>query len=105
MTERLWAPWRLEYVGSADYATGCIFCDALAGDDEGVVEGDRAEDRLAAAEADRRGADVGRPRDLRAGAPAGGGERHQDERAGATGARTGAQKQKRGRGRPPAARR
>jgi len=33
VTERLWAPWRLEYVGSADSATGCIFCDALAGDD------------------------------------------------------------------------
>ena len=32
--ERLWAPWRLEYVGSADSATGCVFCDALAGDDE-----------------------------------------------------------------------
>jgi ATP adenylyltransferase len=33
VTERLWAPWRLEYVGSADSATGCVFCDALAGDD------------------------------------------------------------------------
>jgi ATP adenylyltransferase len=32
--ERLWAPWRLEYVASADSATGCVFCDALAGDDE-----------------------------------------------------------------------
>src|SRR5919205_3365965 len=31
--EQLWAPWRLEYVGSADSANGCIFCDALAGDD------------------------------------------------------------------------
>jgi ATP adenylyltransferase len=32
--ERLWAPWRLEYIESADDATGCIFCAALAGDDE-----------------------------------------------------------------------
>jgi ATP adenylyltransferase len=34
VTARLWAPWRLEYVGSADDAAGCIFCDALDGDDE-----------------------------------------------------------------------
>ncbi len=26
MPERLWAPWRLEYIESADKATGCIFC-------------------------------------------------------------------------------
>jgi ATP adenylyltransferase len=32
--ERLWAPWRLEYIESADDATGCIFCAALAGDGE-----------------------------------------------------------------------
>jgi ATP adenylyltransferase len=32
--ERLWAPWRLEYVGSADEHEGCIFCRAVAGDDE-----------------------------------------------------------------------
>jgi ATP adenylyltransferase len=32
--ERLWAPWRLEYIESADDATGCIFCAALVGDDE-----------------------------------------------------------------------
>jgi len=24
--ERLWSPWRLEYVTSADRTTGCIFC-------------------------------------------------------------------------------
>ena len=35
MTERLWAPWRLEYVQGADDAAGCVFCTALAGDDEG----------------------------------------------------------------------
>ena len=32
--ERLWAPWRLEYVQSADKADGCIFCRAAEGDDE-----------------------------------------------------------------------
>jgi ATP adenylyltransferase len=34
MTERLWAPWRMEYIGGADLP-GCIFCDKpAAGDDE-----------------------------------------------------------------------
>jgi ATP adenylyltransferase len=35
MSERLWAPWRLEYVAGAGDAGGCIFCDkpALADDD------------------------------------------------------------------------
>jgi ATP adenylyltransferase len=45
VTERLWAPWRLEYVGSADSADGCVFCDAVAGDDEErlvVHRGERA---------------------------------------------------------------
>jgi len=32
--ERLWAPWRLEYIASADDQTGCIFCAAIEGDDE-----------------------------------------------------------------------
>jgi ATP adenylyltransferase len=32
--ERLWAPWRLEYIKSADEEKGCVFCNALAGDDE-----------------------------------------------------------------------
>jgi ATP adenylyltransferase len=27
--ERLWSPWRLEYVARGDVETGCIFCDAL----------------------------------------------------------------------------
>ena len=27
---RLWAPWRMAYVGAADTPSGCIFCDALA---------------------------------------------------------------------------
>jgi len=34
----LWAPWRLEYVGTADEQEGCIFCRALEGtDEEGLV--------------------------------------------------------------------
>jgi ATP adenylyltransferase len=38
VTKQLWAPWRLEYVGSADDQEGCIFCRALArSDDEGLV--------------------------------------------------------------------
>jgi ATP adenylyltransferase len=32
--ERLWAPWRLEYISTADEQPGCVFCLALAGDDE-----------------------------------------------------------------------
>jgi ATP adenylyltransferase len=31
--ERLWAPWRLEYVQHADEQEGCVFCIAAAGDD------------------------------------------------------------------------
>ena len=34
MTKQLWAPWRLEYMHSADEQEGCIFCAAAAGDDE-----------------------------------------------------------------------
>ena len=33
MTRQLWAPWRLEYVQSADELPGCIFCLARDGDD------------------------------------------------------------------------
>jgi ATP adenylyltransferase len=32
--ERLWAPWRLEYVQHAGELDGCIFCRAVDGDDE-----------------------------------------------------------------------
>jgi ATP adenylyltransferase len=32
--ERLWAPWRLEYVGQADEQDGCIFCRAVEAEDE-----------------------------------------------------------------------
>jgi ATP adenylyltransferase len=28
VTRQLWAPWRLEYVGSADEQEGCIFCNS-----------------------------------------------------------------------------
>jgi ATP adenylyltransferase len=35
---RLWAPWRLEYVESADEVEGCVFCAAAASsDEEGLV--------------------------------------------------------------------
>ena len=33
MTERLWAPWRLQYIQSGGDASGCVFCEAVAGDD------------------------------------------------------------------------
>jgi len=45
VTRPLWAPWRLEYVGSADEQDGCIFCLALErSDEEGLVvhRGERA---------------------------------------------------------------
>jgi ATP adenylyltransferase len=32
--KQLWAPWRVEYIQSADEQEGCVFCGALAGDDE-----------------------------------------------------------------------
>ncbi len=34
MPERLWAPWRLEYIQGADEQEGCIFCRARDGADE-----------------------------------------------------------------------
>ncbi len=34
MTRQLWAPWRLEYIQTADEQEGCLFCRAPAGDDE-----------------------------------------------------------------------
>ena len=41
--ERLWAPWRLEYVQTAGEQDGCVFCDAAAGDDEEHLVVHRAE--------------------------------------------------------------
>jgi ATP adenylyltransferase len=32
--KQLWAPWRLEYVATADEQEGCVFCRAAEGDDE-----------------------------------------------------------------------
>jgi len=29
--ERLWTPWRYEYVTGVDKATGCVLCDVIAG--------------------------------------------------------------------------
>jgi len=43
--ERLWAPWRLEYVQSAGKQDDCFFCSAVKGDDEEhlvVHRGERA---------------------------------------------------------------
>jgi ATP adenylyltransferase len=39
VTERLWAPWRLEYVAGASEATGCIFCEkpAAGNDDQALI--------------------------------------------------------------------
>ena len=38
MAKPLWAPWRLEYVKTADEKEGCFFCDALsAADEESLV--------------------------------------------------------------------
>jgi ATP adenylyltransferase len=34
VTKQLWAPWRLEYIQSADEQAGCVFCLADEGDDE-----------------------------------------------------------------------
>lgn len=32
--KRLWAPWRMAYIGGARPASGCVFCNALAGGDD-----------------------------------------------------------------------
>jgi ATP adenylyltransferase len=40
--ERLWAPWRLEYVQNADKQEGCVFCRAATGDELVVRRGERA---------------------------------------------------------------
>jgi ATP adenylyltransferase len=38
VTRQLWAPWRLEYVASADDQDGCVFCRAVdAGDEDALV--------------------------------------------------------------------
>src|SRR4051812_45043847 len=35
--ERLWAPWRLEYVKRADRQSACVLCAAATGDDEELL--------------------------------------------------------------------
>ncbi|HYU57356.1 MAG TPA: HIT domain-containing protein [Actinomycetota bacterium] len=35
--ERLWTPWRMEYVKGADLADGCFLCDAPAAGDDGAT--------------------------------------------------------------------
>jgi ATP adenylyltransferase len=38
VTKPLWAPWRLEYIGSADEQEGCFLCAAVEGrDEDGLV--------------------------------------------------------------------
>ncbi len=41
--KQLWAPWRLEYIKSADEEPGCIFCAAVEGDDEEKLVVSRSE--------------------------------------------------------------
>ncbi|HEU4451345.1 MAG TPA: HIT domain-containing protein [Gaiellaceae bacterium] len=42
--KQLWAPWRLEYIRSADEQEGCVFCRAPGLGDDGLVvrRGERA---------------------------------------------------------------
>jgi len=35
--KQLWAPWRLEYIKTADDQPGCIFCAAVEGENEELV--------------------------------------------------------------------
>jgi ATP adenylyltransferase len=46
MTKHLWAPWRLEYIQQADEQPGCVFCTAVAGDDEELLVVHRGEHAL-----------------------------------------------------------
>ncbi len=41
--ERLWSPWRLEYVTSTADARGCVFCDALGDESAGSLVIHRGE--------------------------------------------------------------
>jgi ATP adenylyltransferase len=43
MPEQLWAPWRLEYIGTTDEQKGCVFCRAAAGPDEDTLVVRRGE--------------------------------------------------------------
>jgi ATP adenylyltransferase len=45
--KRLWAPWRLEYIQSADEQDGCVFCRAAEeGDDQAALVVHRGERAL-----------------------------------------------------------
>ena len=35
--DHLWSPWRLDYVTATGAATGCVFCDALSGEQDSLV--------------------------------------------------------------------
>jgi ATP adenylyltransferase len=43
VTEQLWAPWRLEYIQSADDQPGCVFCRVGALDDDEALIVHRGE--------------------------------------------------------------
>ena len=43
MTKPLWAPWRLEYIRTADEQDGCVFCLAAAADDAETLVVHRGE--------------------------------------------------------------
>ena len=45
--KQLWAPWRLEYIKSADEDSGCVFCAAAEGDDETALVLSRGERTIA----------------------------------------------------------
>ena len=45
--QQLWAPWRLEYIKSADDEPGCVFCGAVEGDDEERLVVHRGEHTIA----------------------------------------------------------
>jgi ATP adenylyltransferase len=47
VTERLWAPWRLEYVSRADEQDGCVFCAARVGEDAATLVVARGEHAFA----------------------------------------------------------
>jgi ATP adenylyltransferase len=44
--KQLWAPWRLEYIQSADEQEGCVFCRAVEADDEEALVVHRGERAL-----------------------------------------------------------
>jgi ATP adenylyltransferase len=46
MAKPLWAPWRLEYVKSADEQDGCFFCAALTATDEESLVVHRGDEAL-----------------------------------------------------------